>query len=392
MQPMIMRPLAMGIPEKIKEIQEQIHKTQINKATEFHIGLLKAKIARLKREMQENVHGKTMHSGGENIGFDVRKAGDATVVLIGLPSVGKSTILNSLTNANSRVASYQFTTLTAVPGMLHYRGAKIQVLDLPGVIEGASGGKGFGKRVLSVARNADLVLAVLDVFQPHHLHVLKKELAEAGIRLDEQPPNILIEKASTGGISVNAQVPIKVSERLIKEIMRLYGLHNGRLIIRERDLTDDQLIDALNGNRIYVPSVIVLNKIDLVNASFVQEIKSKVVGNNNNNNNNYFIAISADSGINIDVLKEAIYQRLKFIRVYMRPKGGETDFKEPLIIKKGATVQDVCNKIHRNMAKNFRYGLVWGKSAKFAGQKVGLDHKLADEDVLTIVKVSGTST
>ncbi|MDQ4017060.1 MAG: TGS domain-containing protein, partial [Thermoproteota archaeon] len=97
-------------------------------------------------------------------------------------------------------------------------------------------------------------------------------------------------------------------------------------------------------------------------------------------------------GINIDVLKEAIYQRLGFIRVYMRPKGGETDYKEPLIIKKGATVQDVCNKIHRNMAKNFRYGLVWGKSAKFAGQKVGLDHKLTDEDVVTIVKVSGTST
>jgi ribosome-interacting GTPase 1 len=381
----------MGIPEKIKEIQDQIHRTQINKATEFHIGLLKAKIARLKREMQENVHGRTMHSGGENIGFDVRKAGDATVVLIGLPSVGKSTLLNILTNAKSRVASYQFTTLTAVPGMLHYRGAKIQVLDLPGIIEGASGGKGFGKRVLSIARSADLVLIVLDVFQPHHLSVLKKELAEGGIRLDEQPPNILIEKTSTGGISVNAQVPIKASERLIKEIMRLYGLHNGRLIIREPNLTDDQLIDVLNGNRIYVPSVIVLNKIDLVNASFVQEIKSKIVGNNNNNNN-HFIAVSANAGINIDVLKEAIYQRLGFIRVYMRPKGGETDFKEPLIIKNGATVQDVCNKIHRNMAKNFRYGLVWGKSAKFAGQKVGLDHKLADEDVLTIVKVSGTST
>jgi uncharacterized protein len=381
----------MGIPEKIKEIQDQIHRTQINKATEFHVGLLKAKIARLKREMQENVHGKTMHSGGENIGFDVRKAGDATVVLIGLPSVGKSTLLNSLTNAKSRVASYQFTTLTAVPGMLHYRGAKIQLLDLPGIIEGASGGKGFGKRVLSVARSADLVLIVLDVFQPHHLSVLKRELAEGGIRLDEQPPNILIEKTSTGGISVNAQVPIKTSERLIKEIMRLYGLHNGRLIIREPNFTDDQLIDVLSGNRIYLPSLIVLNKIDLVNASFVHEIKSKILGDDDNNNNNYFIAASAGSGINIDVLKEAIYQRLGFIRVYMRPKGGETDFKEPLIMKNGATVQDVCNKIHRNMAKNFRYGLVWGTSAKFAGQKVGLDHKLADEDVLTIVKLSGTS-
>jgi uncharacterized protein len=377
----------MGIPEKIKEIQDQIHRTQINKATEFHIGLLKAKIARLKREMQENVHGKTMHTGGENVGFDVRKAGDATVVLIGLPSVGKSTLLNSLTNAKSRVASYQFTTLTAVPGMLHYRGAKIQVLDLPGIIEGASGGKGFGKRVLSVARGADLVLIVLDVFQPHHLGVLKKELAEAGVRLDEQPPNIVVEKTSIGGLSINAQVPIKASERLIKEIMRLYGLHNGRLIIREPNLTDDQLIDALNGNRIYVPSVVVLNKIDLVNPSFIQEVKSKIGSNNNN-----FVPVSADSGINIDVLKDLIYKRLGFMRIYMRPKGGQTDYKEPLIIKNGATVQDVCNKIHRNMAKNFRYGLVWGKSAKFDGQKVGLDHRLYDEDVITIVKISGTST
>jgi small GTP-binding protein len=373
----------MGIPEKIKEIQDQIHQTQINKATEFHIGLLKAKIARLKREMQENVHGRTMHTGGENVGFDVRKAGDATVVLIGLPSVGKSTLLNRLTNAKSRVASYHFTTLTAVPGMLHHRGAKIQVLDLPGIIEGAANGKGFGKRVLSVARGADLVLIVLDVFQPRHLSVLKKELREAGLRLDEEPPDIVVEKTSIGGISINAQVPIKVSERLVKEIMRVYGLHNGRVIIREPNLTDDQLIDVLNGNRIYLPSLVVLNKIDLVNKGFTQEIQSKI-GNN-------FIPVSADAGINIDALKEAIYQKLGFIRIYMRPKGSETDFNEPLIIKTGSTVQDVCNKIHRNMAKNFRYGLVWGKSAKFAGQKVGLDHRLVDEDVITIVKVSGTS-
>ena len=373
----------MGIPEKIKEIQDEIHRTQINKATEFHIGLLKAKIARLKHEMQENVHGRTMHIGGENAGFDVRKAGDATVVLIGLPSVGKSTLLNRLTNAKSRIASYQFTTLTAIPGMLHHRGANIQVLDVPGIIEGASAGKGFGKRVLSVARTADLVLIVLDVFQPDHLSVLNKELMEAGIRLDQQPPNIVVEKTSTGGIAVNTQVHINVSEGLIKEIMRLYGFHNGRVMIREPNLTDDQLIDALTGNRIYVPSLVVLNKIDLVNKGFIDKLGSKI--------GNSFIPVSADASTNIHALKEAIYYKLGLMRVYMRPKGGEPDFKDPLIIKNGATVQDVCNKIHRNMAKNFRYGLVWGKSAKFAGQKVGLDHKLVDEDVITIVKMAGTS-
>jgi small GTP-binding protein len=373
----------MGIPEKIKAIQDEIHKTQINKATEFHVGLLKAKIAQLKREMEENVHGRTLHTGGENAGFDVRKAGDATVVLIGLPSVGKSTLLNRLTNAKSRVASYQFTTLTAIPGMMDYRGSKIQILDLPGIIEGASSGKGFGKRVLSVARSADLVLLVLDVFQPHLLSVLKKELAESGIKLDEKPPDIVIEKTSTGGISVNVQASVKISEKLIKEILRVYGIHNCRIIIRQPGLTDDQLIDALAGNRVYLPSLVVLNKIDLVNQGFIKEVQSKI-GNN-------FIPISADANINVDALKETIYQRLDFIRIYMRPKGGDTDFAEPLIIKNGATVNDVCNKIHRNMAREFRYGLVWGKSAKFAGQKVGLDHQLVDEDILTIVKRIGAA-
>ena len=134
----------MGIPEKIKAIQDEISKTQINKATEFHVGLLKAKIARFKRELDENTHNKTLSTGSRSAGFDVRKAGDGSVVLIGLPSVGKSTLLNCLTNAKSRVASYQFTTLTAVPGVLDYRGVEIQILDMPGIIEGA----GLQERVL----------------------------------------------------------------------------------------------------------------------------------------------------------------------------------------------------------------------------------------------------
>ena len=99
-----------------------------------------------------------------------------------------------------------------------------------------------------------------------------------------------------------------------------------------------------------------------------------------------FIPTSADSNKNINQLKERIYNELQFIRVYLRPKGGETDFKEPLIVRKGNTVADVCNKLHRNMKKDFRFGLVWGKSVKFGGQRVSLNHVLIDEDVLTVVK------
>ncbi len=369
----------MGIPEKIKAIQDEMAKTKINKATEHHIGLLKAKIAKLKREQEENIIKK---SGMKSDGFDVRRTGDATIVLIGLPSVGKSTLLNKMTKAKSTVGAFTFTTLTVVPGMMEYRGAKIQVLDLPGIIKGASTGKGLGRRILSVARTADLVLLLLDVFQPYHEDVLVNELGNIGIRLNQLPPNITIEKASMGGIAVAQQVRLtKITEKHLKDILHLYGIVSARVVTRE-DITSEQLADHIAGNISYSKSITILNKIDLVDKKFVKELKKKIKSE--------VIEVSAESEINIELLKEKIYERLKFIRIYMRPKGGETDFKEPLIAREGDTVEDICNKLHRRMKRAFRFGLVWGKSVKFGGQRVGLTHILIDEDVLTIIKKRGT--
>ncbi|MCH6585761.1 MAG: GTP-binding protein [Thaumarchaeota archaeon] len=369
----------MGIPEKIKAIQDEMAKTKINKATEHHIGLLKAKIAKLKREQEENIIKK---SGMKSDGFDVRRTGDATIVLIGLPSVGKSTLLNKMTKAKSTVGAFTFTTLTVVPGMMEYRGAKIQVLDLPGIIKGASTGKGLGRRILSVARTADLVLLLLDVFQPYHENVLVNELGSIGIRLNQLPPNITIEKASMGGIAVAQQVKLtKITEKHLKDILHLYGIVSARVVTRE-DITSEQLADHIAGNISYSKSITILNKIDLVDKKFLKELKKKIKSE--------VIEVSANSDINIELLKEKIYERLKFIRIYMRPKGGETDFKEPLIAREGDTVEEICNKLHRRMRRAFRYGLVWGKSVKFGGQRVGLNHILLDEDVLTIIKKRGT--
>src|SRR5207247_5670879 len=166
----------MGLPEKIKQIEEEMKKTQIHKHTEHHISLLNAKLARLRAELEAST------SKGGGLAFEIRKGGDATIVLIGLPSVGKSTILNRLTNAKSKVAAYAFTTLTVVPGIMRHNGADIQILDLPGIISGASSGRGRGRRVLSVARNADLVMLVLDVFQPGQLKTLLHEIGRASCR------------------------------------------------------------------------------------------------------------------------------------------------------------------------------------------------------------------
>ena len=363
----------MGLPEKIKKIEDDIHRTQVNKKTEHHIGLLRAKLSKLRAELEEQQTRKT----GSRIGYDVKKSGDATVVLVGLPSVGKSTLLNRLTNAKSKVASYQFTTLEVVPGVMEHGGARIQVLDLPGIIKGASSGKGLGRRVLAVARSADLVLFLLDVFQPEARDILERELRSTGIRVDERPPNIVIEKVDGGGISVTSQVKLtKLTEALVKDILRVYDINGARVVIRQ-DIDDQQLVDVLAGNRVYVPSLTVMNKIDLVNAGFTTEISRKLPYG--------FVPVSAEADVNIQALKEEIYRKLDFVRIYMRRRTGETDFEEPMVVRGGATIGDVCDKVHRGMKDEFRYAQVWGKSVKFGGQRVGMAHRLMDQDVLTIV-------
>jgi ribosome-interacting GTPase 1 len=168
----------------------------------------------------------------------------------------------------------------------------------------------------------------------------------------------------------------KMTTDTVKKVLQEFDIHNARVMVNE-DVSYDQLIDVLLQNRKYVPTLTVMNKIDLVPSESLIEIKSKM---------NYdFIPISADSNINIDQLKEKMYEKLQLIRVFMRPKGEETDFEKPMIVKNDASVLDVCNKVHRDMKNALRYAQIYGKSAKYGGQKVGITHRLMDEDIITLV-------
>ncbi|MBS3069602.1 GTP-binding protein [Candidatus Micrarchaeota archaeon] len=367
----------MGIHEKIKELEDEMARTQKNKATEFHVGMLKAKIAKLKRAIIETPKKSFGGKGGGGSGFDVKKSGDATVVFIGLPSVGKSTLLNALTGAKSKTASYAFTTLTCIPGVMEHRGAQIQLLDLPGIIAGAKTGKGRGREILAVARNADLILIILDVFEPNMLSAIKEELSGIGIRLDQKPPQIHLTKKERGGIEINSTVKLtKLNDKMITGVINEYGVHNGSIVFRD-DASIDQLVDYMAANRRYINSVTVLNKTDLVSEEYLRSLKFP------------FLPISADRNTNINSLKDAIYDRLELIRIYTKPRMGEADMKKPMMMRSGSNVSDACSKLHRDLVRDFKYAQVWGPSAKFPGQKVGIDHVLQDGDVVTIVKKQG---
>ena len=363
----------MGILEKIAEIEKEISKTQKNKATNYHLGTLKAKLAKYRTELLT----PTSKKGEKAEGFDVLKSGDARVAMIGFPSVGKSTLLSTLTKTESSVASYEFTTLTCIPGVIEHKGANIQLLDLPGIIEGASQGKGRGRQVIAVARTADLVLMVLDATKKDiHKDLLERELEAVGIRLNKRKPDIYFKEKKGGGVSFNATCPLtKVDEKMVRMILAEYKIHNAEVLFRE-DVGMDEFIDVIMDNRIYMPCLYVYNKIDQIS---LEEVNRLARGESN-------VVISCEMKLNLDYLLEVLWEKLALIRVYTKKSGQPPDFSDGIILRSGVTVKHTCHAIHRTLANDCKYALVWGTSTKFSPQRVGLGHVMEDEDVIQIVK------
>jgi uncharacterized protein len=202
--------------------------------------------------------------------------------------VGKSTFLSKITKTKSEVAAYSFTTLTAIPGVLEYGGAEIQILDLPGIIEGASEGKGRGRQVISAAKvcyhfqrralpflappwswhsgeggqdvcptshllsnqtvqTSDLILMILDATKKAEQRaLLEAELEAVGIRLNRDPPNIYLKQKKAGGMKITFSAPPKhIDEKMVYNILRDYKMLNCEVLVRDENATVDDFIDVI---------------------------------------------------------------------------------------------------------------------------------------------------
>ncbi|XP_054526972.1 developmentally-regulated GTP-binding protein 2 isoform X5 [Pan troglodytes] len=303
-----------------------------------------------------------------------------------------------MTSTASEAASYEFTTLTCIPGVIEYKGANIQLLDLPGIIEGAAQGKGRGRQVIAVARTADVIIMMLDATKGEvQRSLLEKELESVGIRLNKHKPNIYFKPKKGGGISFNSTVTLtQCSEKLVQLILHEYKIFNAEVLFRE-DCSPDEFIDVIVGNRVYMPCLYVYNKIDQISMEEVDRLARKPNS----------VVISCGMKLNLDYLLEMLWEYLALTCIYTKKRGQSQDgsvgpdvwltfspsrpaerpdFADAIILRKGASVEHVCHRIHRSLASQFKYALVWGTSTKYSPQRVGLTHTMEHEDVIQIVK------
>lgn len=367
--------------EKLKALMEFLSAIPKHKGTENLVRQVRRQIAILRREIEERKRVRRK-SGGPK--FFIRKEGAAQIVILGLTNSGKSTLISTLTNAKPVISDIPYTTRTPIVGMMPYEDIQFQLIEAPALIEGASEGVAWGLKTISLARNADAILILLDASNNpiSQLKIILRELDNAKIFITKPKGRVEIERRSSGGIQVvimgklvNATLDdirlLLNSYRIYHALVKIYG---------EVSLSDIE--DAIYESAVYKPTVIVLNKVDLLDRNSIKALISRIreiVGANMP-----IIAISATKGIGLRELGRILFEITGIIRVYTKQPNDNKPSDKPLILKKGATVLDAAKAIHSVLYKRFKYARVWGPSVKYPGERVGGDHILMDKDIIEI--------
>jgi hypothetical protein len=363
--------------ERLVALELMLSTIPKHKGTEKMQLQIKRNLSKLKKEVEKEKELKKGGSGGAS--FFVRKEGAAQVALAGLPNSGKSTILNKLTGKDVDIGHYAFTTVKPTPAMLQYKGIQIQLVDMPGLIEGVSLGKGMGGPLISAIRAVDAIVILVDlsVDPVKDLELILKELEAKGLRINKKVPNIEIQKIPTGGIEIIGEnFLVECNSQDVKKILQEERVHNAIITIKE-PVTLTDIFEVLDSSLEYKKAIIIGTKGDLPGSKEGLERLEKHVKNFK------VIPVSAINNVNLGILPFEIFSILGIIRVYTRSPGRDID-NEAMPMKIDSTALDAAKKVHKNLYKNFKFARVWGDSAKFDGQRVGPEHVLRDGDIIEI--------
>jgi small GTP-binding protein len=255
--------------------------------------------------------------------YDVPKEGAGQVALVGTPNVGKSALMAALTGASPRVAEYPFTTQLPQPAMMPVENIQIQLVDLPPIVADAT-----PPWQRALVRQADVVLLVVDV----------------------------------------SQDPLSDWETLWAELPTM----------RVTPLAPGTEVDEAEGV-VHRPTLVIANKCDTAVADEGLELLALEV-----EDRLPILPVSTTTGVGLEDLKRRLFAALEVIRVYAKPPGKPADRTKPFVLKRGSTVENLADAIHHELRERLKYGLLWGASGKFGGQRVGRQHVLEDEDVVEL--------
>lgn len=307
--------LAKSPEEKIANLEEMLAIMPKHKGTDHLRAELRTRIAKLNQIAAKK-------SGAHRASMAIEKEGAAQLVVIGLPNVGKSQLVASITKASPTIAEYPFTTHSVTPGMMEFENIKIQLIDTPPLTP-----QSIEWWLRHMLIRADALLVVVD--------------------LNDAP------------LAQMKDITAQLNE------MRI-GLGK-----RETEDEADIILYQKKG-------LIIGNKLNLEHAG-----QNYIALQNKYQGQLPVIAISAKEGTNLAELKHAIYQMLNIIRVYTKVPGQKPDFTDPIVLEQGSTLEDAATAVHKDFARKLKYARIWG-SGKHDGIMAKRDHILHDGDVIEL--------
>lgn len=211
-----------------------------------------------------------------------------------------------------------------------------------------------------------MLLIVLDPFKGlEHKAKILFELHAMSIRVNRARPDITITRTKQGGVAFTSTVPTsQLDEQMVKSILQEYKIHHAVVVCRG-DYSVDDFIDVVEGNRKYVDALFVYNKIDLLSIEDIDELARRPDS----------VVMSVNAQLNINGLLAEIWEKLGLVRIYTKKRGSPPDFTDPLVLtqrRRGCTVEAVCDHLHKDLKREFKYAFVWGRSCKFSPQTCGL--------------------
>lgn len=365
--------------EKLRLMREFLSLVPKHKGTSKLVAHVKRRIAELEREVER---AKARRRGG-GAGFAVPKEGAGQIVILGPPNVGKSSLLAAVTNAKPEISPLPFTTQRPIPGMLQYKDIQFQLVEAPAIVEGAAEGRMNGPQILSLARNADGIIVMVDLSEDPvgQFLMVQSELDKAGILIEKPEGEVeIIRRAYGVGIQVvGGGTLVGCTYEDVKSMLESYKITSAVLRISGR-VTLDDIEDAIFSHNVYKPTIVVANKLDVPEAKRnlmllereVEKFKVPV------------LAVSCLTGEGLKSIGEYIFRALDIIRVYTKEPSSREPSEKPLVLKSGTSVIEVAKKLHSEMYKNFKYAKIWGPSAKYPGERVGPTHVLMDGDIIEI--------